>query len=172
MPHHTARITEQIKCLLTRADEAPVRDTRAQSTTQKKKTITIRSLLQSRGISLGDSEHFGDTRSNTRFVRHAIPKSVFLVIRSAAESLELHRYRSDSELVRRRHVRYFLERPDDKRRLRFFFFFFPYPSFLSFPLSSFRGSTGAPEPLRTLSFALVRMTSRRENETRPSRLLT
>lgn len=73
------------------------RTTGAQSTTQEGKTITTmraRSLLQSRGRDHFEIQNTLVTLEITLgSIRHAIPKSVFLVIRSPAESLEPHRRR-------------------------------------------------------------------------------
>jgi len=104
---------------------------------------------------------------NTRSIRRAISKSALLVIRSPAESLESHGVNLMAGPMC--HVQYLLLSKGRvvKRQLRFSL----YPPSLSFPPSSFRGSTDAPGS-RTLSSVLVRMTSRRENKTRPSRLLT
>lgn len=163
------------QCFSLASTRDSVRDTRAlgvHNRLHKKKTITTmwaRSLLQSH-----EEDHFEirntlvTLEGNTWSIRRAISKSAPLVIRSPAESLEFHPMsiwwharclQLQCLLLSKGRV--------VKRRL----LFSQYPPPLSFLPFSFRGSTDAPGS-RTLSSAFVRMTSRRENETRPSRLLT
>lgn len=118
-----------------------------------------------RKITLGLGALFGDTWCNTRLIRHASQESVSLVIRSPAESLEPHRPDPpDSRTSRPTPPP--VEGQSDKRQL--------HPSvYLPYSIVFFFLVVPLTHPgLRTLSSALVRMTPRRENETRPSRLLT
>lgn len=86
---------------LTRVNEDPVCDTRALRVHNRLHKKEKQSRRYEHGVSSSHEEDHFEIRNTLvtleitlGSIRHAIPKSVFLVIRSPAKSLEPHRRRS------------------------------------------------------------------------------